>query len=42
MTMPPRLRKFALTVHITSSVAWLGAAVVFLAFAVVGITSQDA
>jgi len=42
MTMPPRLRKFALTAHVTSSVGWLGAVVVFLTLAVVGLTSQDA
>jgi uncharacterized membrane protein len=42
MTMPPRLRKFALTVHVTSSVGWLGAVAAFLAFAVVGLTSRDA
>ena len=42
MTMPPRPRKFALTAHVTSSVGWLGAVVVFLALAVVGLTSQDA
>jgi hypothetical protein len=42
MTMTPRLRKFALTVHVTSSVGWLGAVVVFLALAVIGLTSQDA
>ena len=42
MTMPPRLRKVALTAHVTSSVGWLGAVVVFLALAVVGLTSQDA
>jgi uncharacterized membrane protein len=41
MTMTPRLRKFALTAHVTSSVGWLGAIVVFLALAVVGLTSQD-
>lgn len=41
MTMPPRLRKFAFTAHVTSSVGWLGAVVVFLALAVVGVTSQD-
>ncbi|MBA3504637.1 MAG: DUF2269 domain-containing protein [Betaproteobacteria bacterium] len=40
--MTPRLRKFALTAHVTSSVGWLGAVVVFLALAVVGLTSQDA
>ena len=42
MTMPPRLRKFALTAHVTSSVGWLGAVVAFLALAVVGLISQDA
>jgi hypothetical protein len=42
MTMTPRLRKFALTAHVTSSVGWLGAVVAFLAFSVVGLTSQDA
>ncbi len=42
MTMTPRLRKFSLTVHVTSSVGWLGAVVVFLALAVIGLTSRDA
>ncbi|CAM5582487.1 hypothetical protein ACTFBT_05755 [Streptomyces microflavus] len=42
MTMNPRLRKFALTVHVTSSVGWLGAVAVFLVLAVAGLTSQDA
>ncbi|MBA2563864.1 MAG: hypothetical protein H0V09_00370 [Gemmatimonadetes bacterium] len=42
MTMTPRLRKFALTAHITSSVGWLGAVAGFLALAVAGLTSQDA
>ena len=42
MTMPPRLRKFALTAHVTAAVGWLGAVLVFLALAVVGLTSQDA
>jgi hypothetical protein len=42
--VPPalRLRKFALTAHVVSSVGWLGAIVVFLALAVVGLTSEDA
>lgn len=40
--MTPRLRKFALTAHVTCSVGWIGAVVVFLALAVVGLTSQDA
>ena len=42
MTMAPRLRKFALTAHVTSSVGWLGAVAGFLALAVVGLASQDA
>ena len=42
MTMAPRLRKFALTAHVTSSVGWLGAVAGFLALAVAGLTSQDA
>ncbi len=42
MIMPPRLRKLALTAHVTASVGWLGAVVVFLALAVVGLTSRDA
>ena len=41
MTMPPRLRTFALTVHVTVSVGWLGAVAAFLAFGVVGLTSRD-
>ena len=41
MTMPPRVRKLALTVHVTASVGWLGAVVAFLAIAVVGLTSPD-
>ncbi|MGH4020964.1 MAG: DUF2269 domain-containing protein [Pseudonocardiaceae bacterium] len=42
MTMPPRLRKCALTAHVTSSVGWLGVIVAFLALAIVGLASQDA
>lgn len=42
MIMPPRIRKFALTAHITSSVGWLGAVIVFLAHAVAGLVSKDA
>jgi hypothetical protein len=41
MTMTPRVRKFALAAHVVSSVGWLGAVVVFLALALVGLTSQD-
>jgi len=42
MIMTPRLRKLALTVHVTSSVGWVGAVVGFLALAVAGLTSQNA
>ncbi len=41
MIMTPGLRKFALTVHVTSSVGWFGAVAGFLALAVAGLTSQD-
>jgi hypothetical protein len=41
MLMPPRVRKFALTAHVVASVGWVGAALVFLALAIVGLTSQD-
>jgi hypothetical protein len=40
--MTPRLRRFALTAHVTSSVGWLGAVAGFLGLAVVGLASQDA
>jgi hypothetical protein len=42
MIMRPGLRKFALTVHVTVSVGWLGAVACFLVLAVIGLTSQDA
>lgn len=42
MTMSPGLRKLALTVHVTTSVGWLGAVAAFLALAIAGLTSQDA
>jgi hypothetical protein len=41
MIMTPRLRKFALTVHVTVSVGWLGAVAAFLALAIAGLTSQN-
>jgi hypothetical protein len=40
--MTPRVRKLALTVHVTCSVGWLGAVAATLALAVAGLTSQDA
>lgn len=42
MIMPPGVRKFALTLHVTASVGWLGAVAAFLALAIVGQTSSDA
>lgn len=39
--MKPGLRKFALTVHVTSSVGLLGSIAAFLALAVAGLTSHD-
>ena len=42
MTMTPSLRKFALTVHLTFSVGWIGAVVAYLALVVAAMTSQDA
>ena len=40
--MTPGIRKLALTAHITSTLGWLGAVVVFLALSVIGLTSRDA
>jgi hypothetical protein len=39
--MGPRLRKLALTAHVATSVGWLGAAAVFLALGIVGLSSSD-
>ena len=41
MTMTPGLRRFTFTTHITSSVGWFGAVIVFLALAAIGLISQD-
>jgi len=41
MNMAPGLRKFALTIHVISSVGLLGAIACFLALAVAGLTSQN-
>ena len=41
MMMTPALRRFTFTTHITSSVGWVGAALAFLALAVIGFTSDD-
>lgn len=39
--MAPGLRKFALTIHVVSSVGWLGAVVSFLVLAIAGLTSAE-
>lgn len=41
MTMNPSLRKLALTLHVASSVGWLGAAVAYLVVAIVAMSSGD-
>lgn len=41
MTMGRRLRKFALTVHITFSVGWIGAVAAYICLDVVAATGQD-
>jgi hypothetical protein len=41
MTMTPGLRRLTFTTHVTSSVGWVGAVFVFLAIAVIGLTSAD-
>jgi hypothetical protein len=41
MTMTPGLRKFALTMHITFSVGWIGAVAAYIALDVTTVTSQD-
>ena len=39
--MPPRIRKLALTIHVTTSVGWLGAVASFLALAITGLASTS-
>jgi hypothetical protein len=41
MTLSPALRKFVLTTHVTVTVGWIGAVMVFLALAIVGLTSRN-
>lgn len=41
MMMAPGLRRLTFTTHITSSVGWIGAVLVFLALAVIAMTSED-
>jgi uncharacterized membrane protein len=42
MNMTPRLRKFALAIHITSSAGWIGAVAGYIALDVAAATGQDA
>jgi uncharacterized membrane protein len=41
MPFTPALRRFTFTTHVTSSVGWIGAVLVFLALAAIGLTSED-
>jgi hypothetical protein len=41
MLMTPRLRKFALTAHVTSSVGWFGTAAAFQALAIAAVTTRE-
>jgi hypothetical protein len=41
VTMSPSVRKFALIVHITCSVGWIGAVITYLALVVIALTKQD-
>ncbi|MFD7978329.1 hypothetical protein [Streptomyces sp. NPDC059071] len=42
MAMSPRVRRLALTAHVTASVGWFGAVAVFLALAITGLVARDA
>src|SRR4051794_33356827 len=41
MVMTPRIRKFALTLHLTCSVGWIGAVLAYLALVIAATISQD-
>jgi hypothetical protein len=41
MSMTSRLRKLALTTHVSVSVGWLGAVAAYLALAITGLTTRD-
>ena len=41
MAFAPALRRFTFTTHVTSSIGWIGAVLVFLALALIGMTSHD-
>ena len=42
MITRPRVRKLALSAHLTFSIGWIGAAVAYLALGVAAVTSRDA
>jgi uncharacterized membrane protein len=39
--MEPRVRKFALSVHLTFSIGWIGAVLAYLVLGIAAVTSQD-
>src|SRR5687768_2995964 len=41
MRFGPALRRFTFTTHVTTSVGWIGAVLVFLALAAIGVVSRD-
>lgn len=41
MIMPAGLRKFALTLHITASVGWIGAVIAYLCLVIAALNSHD-
>jgi len=41
MPFAPALRRVTFTTHVISSVGWIGAVLVFLALAAIGLTSED-
>lgn len=41
MLMTPRLRKLALTTHITTSVGWIGAVIAYVALVIAAMTSSN-
>lgn len=41
MTFTPAIRRLTYTTHITSSLAWVGAVIVFIGLALMGLTSSD-
>ena len=41
MAFAPALRRFTFTTHVTSSAGWVGAVLVFVALAGIGLTSRD-